>query len=444
MADSEPTYAIAEPTKRLFLSLLTRDISLEHAILDLIDNSINSAIHQRNLDLVDSFDEFVSGKLSSAQQPSEISIRFSADEFEIADKCGGIPLEAAKNTVFRFGRDEKGADGDVLSVYGVGLKRALFKIADHIHVWSQTEKNAFVVEDHAADWAARQEQEWRFPLQELPRNASQANGTRIFLKDILTPIKAVLADPSFEEKLIRRISGTYSFFINSICNISVNGKPVGAHPLSVGSWENENPQIDRFSGHGCELRIIAGLAPRAQWAHEFAGWYIFCNGRTVLLAEKTTLTGWGELMPLYMSKFRGFRGLVFFFAKDPENLPWTTTKTNVNVDSPVYKLALTSMASASRPALNYLNSLYQTDEVEQAKARAATNSLIERPLTELLTVREAAFSTKQVRGPQIVRVQYDVTVEELKRVREHRGKTTEPARKIGRMTFDYYVKHEGV
>lgn len=444
MPESEPTYANAEPTKRLFLSLLTRDISLEHAILDLVDNSINSAIRERSLNLVESFDDFVSGRLAALFEPSEIAIRFSVDEFEIADKCGGIPLQAAKNTVFRFGRDETSAEGDVLSVYGVGLKRALFKIADHIQVWSQDDKNAFIVEDHAAEWASRQELEWRFPLQELPRDVTRSNGTRILLRDILPAIKEALTAPSFEEKLIRRISGTYSFFINSICNITVNGKSISPHPLSVGSWENENPQIDRFSGHGCEVRIIAGLAPRSLWAQEYAGWYIFCNGRTVLLAEKSELTGWGDVMPLYMSKFRGFRGLVFFFAKNPENLPWTTTKTNVNVDSPVYKLALTSMASASRPALNYLNSLYQTDEVEQAKARAATNSLIEKSVVELLSVKEATFSTKKVRGPQTIRVQYDVTVDELNRVRKHRGKSSEPARKIGRMTFDYYLKHEGI
>jgi Histidine kinase-, DNA gyrase B-, and HSP90-like ATPase len=204
MTQSEPTYAIAEPTKRLFLSLLTRDISLEHAILDLIDNSINSAIRVRNLNLVESFDDFVSGQLAAAYEPSDISIRFSVDEFEIADECGGIPLQAAKTTVFRFGRDETSAAGDVLSVYGVGLKRALFKIADHIQVWSQDDENAFIVEDHAADWASRQEVEWRFPLRELPRDASRSNGTRILLRDILPAMKEALSAPSFEEKLIRR------------------------------------------------------------------------------------------------------------------------------------------------------------------------------------------------------------------------------------------------
>ena len=36
--------ADASPEKRLFISLLTRDISLVAAFLDLIDNSINAAL----------------------------------------------------------------------------------------------------------------------------------------------------------------------------------------------------------------------------------------------------------------------------------------------------------------------------------------------------------------------------------------------------------------
>jgi hypothetical protein len=162
------------------------------------------------------------------------------------------------------------------------------------------------------------------------------------------------------------------------------------------------------------------------------------------MSDKGPTTGWDVGMPSYMSKFRGFRGLVFFFARNPEDLPWTTTKTAINKESPAFKLALTSMASNARPVLNFLNSLYQKDEVEQAKARAATNSLIEKSVVELLPVREAQFSIKTVRGPRTTRLQYDVTFDELNRVRKHLGKSSESGAKIGRMTFEYYLKREGI
>jgi hypothetical protein len=201
MPEERDTYAVAEPTKRLFLSLLTRDISLEDAILDLVDNSINSAIRIRNLDMVDHFDDFIAGRLSGEKPLSKIEIRFSADRFEITDDCGGIPLNAAENSVFRFGREDAPIEGDVLSVYGVGLKRALFKIGDHIQVSSQDASNAFIVEDHARSWAARAETEWRFPLHVLRRDRSKPDGTRIVLLDILPEIQEVLGDSSFGQAI---------------------------------------------------------------------------------------------------------------------------------------------------------------------------------------------------------------------------------------------------
>jgi Histidine kinase-, DNA gyrase B-, and HSP90-like ATPase len=152
MSTSGQAYANAEPTKRLFIDLLTRDISLEHAILDLIDNSINSAIRERRLDLAASFDDFIGPGTKPANEKSVVEISYSSNEFKITDDCGGIELEAAKNTVFRFGRGKSAPTGDMLSVYGLGLKRALFKIGDDIKVSSQTKQSAFVVEFSASDW----------------------------------------------------------------------------------------------------------------------------------------------------------------------------------------------------------------------------------------------------------------------------------------------------
>jgi len=41
----------AAPTKRLFIEMLTRDVSLEDAVLDLIDNAIDSVCRRKDIDL---------------------------------------------------------------------------------------------------------------------------------------------------------------------------------------------------------------------------------------------------------------------------------------------------------------------------------------------------------------------------------------------------------
>jgi hypothetical protein len=37
-----PKYASARPTKRFFIQMLTADIALEDALLDLVDNSVDA------------------------------------------------------------------------------------------------------------------------------------------------------------------------------------------------------------------------------------------------------------------------------------------------------------------------------------------------------------------------------------------------------------------
>jgi hypothetical protein len=70
--------------------------------------------------------------------------------------------------------------------------------------------------------------------------------------------------------------------------------------------------------------------------------------------------------------------------------------------------------------------------------------LEEKPVREVLPIRESSFSIKKVASPRVTRIQYDVTLDELNRVRKHIGKSREPAAKVGRMTLDYYFKKEGL
>src|SRR4051794_10181785 len=81
----------AGPTKAFFVSMITRDIELQPAIVDLVDNSVDGARRLRG-----------EGSLDGLR----IDIRSSPEAFEILDNCGGIPFEIARNHAFRFGRDK--------------------------------------------------------------------------------------------------------------------------------------------------------------------------------------------------------------------------------------------------------------------------------------------------------------------------------------------------
>jgi len=76
---NEVIFAAANPEKRLFIELITRDITLADAILDIVDNSINAAMEPRAKSLKTSAD--YAQTLSTVRTPSAtIEISVSATE----------------------------------------------------------------------------------------------------------------------------------------------------------------------------------------------------------------------------------------------------------------------------------------------------------------------------------------------------------------------------
>ena len=80
--------AAANPTKEFFVSMLTRDISIEDCILDLIDNSVDAAWESEG------------GSLPGIEPSSRldgytVELTIRPDKFEIRDNCGGLSLEDA-------------------------------------------------------------------------------------------------------------------------------------------------------------------------------------------------------------------------------------------------------------------------------------------------------------------------------------------------------------
>ena len=58
-----------------------------------------------------------------------ISIVISPGKFSITDNCGGMTINEAQNYAFSFGRsDSMPGDDYSIGVYGIGMKRAAFKL----------------------------------------------------------------------------------------------------------------------------------------------------------------------------------------------------------------------------------------------------------------------------------------------------------------------------
>src|ERR1035438_9118294 len=123
--------ASAHPRNHFFVEMFTRDLTLTECILDLIDNSIDGLVrtHEINLgqDLLDQ------GAPKGTATLPLVSIKYGRNSFEIRDSCGGIGLKEAQEEVFNFGHSiehHQKAHVHQLGVYGIGLKRAVFKLGE--------------------------------------------------------------------------------------------------------------------------------------------------------------------------------------------------------------------------------------------------------------------------------------------------------------------------
>ena len=388
---NERIMADVNPTKGFFINMLTRDIELNDAILDLLDNCLDGVVRIRDQEHRDRDSKnFYSGFIAK--------IHITKDSFVIEDNCGGIPLSIAKDKAFRMGRDESAPRNEsaTVGIYGIGMKRAIFKIGKSATVESVTPDDKFIV-TIPKDWEAQDE--WKFPITMKSRNESEVNGTKIEIRNINEAIGKQWSEEGHLEayvyELIGHIKKSYSLIIERGFKVEVNEQLIEGEPVSF-VWSEDNkgikPYIYRYEKDGVSVRVAVGFyappptvdesdsmaekSPRRASAD--AGWTVICNDRVVLYNNKDHLTGWGENgVPRYHTQFIGIRGVVEFISKEPEKLPMTTTKRGVDLASPLYALVKKKMCEGLKIFTNFTNDWKGTANSETEYFKRATNITIE-------------------------------------------------------------------
>jgi hypothetical protein len=188
LIDSMPTDTM--PTKAFFVDMLTRDIQLERAVLDLVDNSVDGAKRLRPAQPMD----FAGLR---------VEIVVSAGRFMIYDNCGGFDIATAKDYAFRFGR-AVGAQSTPYSIgqFGVGMKRALFKFGRSFEVTSATATERWVVDVDVDEWERRGDWHFRFSMIEtgivVP---GEDRGTTIIVRNLRAEVAAKFGAEQFARTL---------------------------------------------------------------------------------------------------------------------------------------------------------------------------------------------------------------------------------------------------
>jgi hypothetical protein len=427
----------AHPTKDFFVDMITRDISLKGCIFDLLDNSIDGARRERG----------EAADLSLA--PHFARINFSTTEFQITDNCGGIRLSDAIDYAFHFGR-RPNSPADVsggIGLYGIGMKRAIFKLGRMTTVRSETADSCFTVNVDVEKWK-QDEKDWDFDYDDAPQIGE--HGTTFVVTQLHEGIAETFRDPEFRNSLVRSIAQDYSYFISKGFRIVVDGALVPSYAYQLKESSEIAPAVEAYEDEGVRIRLAAGwiddlpdeipedLRPKDVDRY---GWFVICNGRVVLAADKSHRTIWGaDDYQVWHPQYNGFAGFAFFEADDQRKLPWTTTKRDLDESHPLYRRAVARMKRITDEFIDYSNrrktDLDKAKAIEKSAAKVDVATLIQPQIARLPVLADGGYRKS------FTTISYRKPLADLNKIRSHIGRPMAHAKDIGLLTFDYYWKSE--
>jgi hypothetical protein len=432
----------AMPTKAFFVDMLTKDIALEQAVLDLVDNSVDGAKR------FPSDDELpFSGY--------RIRLRISSRAFTLSDNCGGFSTDAARDYAFRFGRPlETPRESGSIGQFGVGMKRALFKFGKKFLVRSTTKNERWSINVDVDEW--EKNDDWHFDWAtkiNLSTDHDTTLGTFIRVNTLRPAVAARFSTELFKSTLRELIKGKHRQFIAQGLAISINGRHIDATNLYLLVRDDLSPGYDEFKLESDDeadviVRIIAGVgtsSPRE------AGWYVVCNGRVVLEAERSKTTGWGVVdqkissAPSYHNQFARFRGIILFDSIDSARVPWNTTKDDIDADSDVWQRAFPRMMEMMRPVIDFLYEL-DRDVDEFTKDHSALFQYVDRAASvrsETVSHKKAFTAPRRAevsKGPRQVKIQYHRPINDIEFLQDELGVPS--AKQVGEKTFDMALRQQ--
>ena len=420
--------------------MLTRDIPLIPAIMDLADNCTDGARSLRK---------------DKSYKGLWVKIALTRTGFEIRDNCGGISVNVARKYAFRFGRPD-GTPTVKHSVgrFGVGMKRALFKLGRKFRIESKTKTSRFVLDVDVDAWA--REPNWEFQFKELDEAASFSEaetGTTIKVSALRDDIVGNFDLVSFVTELHHALSSALQVPIAKGLAITINEEhlePVDAKFLSNSQLSPAYKKLNlSHRGKAVTVSLYCGLGKSEDRAS--AGWHVFCNGRLILAGDKSGMTGWGEdtngiSIPGFHGQFNHLRGRAEFDCDDAECLPWNTTKTGVNEDSPVYRNAKIEMVKLMRPVVNFLNKLKEEKERREPDDPGPLEKLVVGSAEKSVDAVDCRTTFKppviksEPRKRLSQRISYDKPIKEIEAAKQALSATS--LKEVGEKTFDYFFKNE--
>jgi hypothetical protein len=282
--------------------------------------------------------------------------------------------------------------------------------------------------------------------EDLPESNEEA-GTSIEVTELFPGIAEEFGLDNFITRLRQTLSAAHQNSMERGLAVTLNGLPLDFSVADLLVSDELAPAFRSITSHHDNVdvfvKMYAGLATSDPAK---AGWNVFCNGRLILEADKSRKTGWGDSNPNYHNEYARFRGFVFFDSDKAALLPWNTTKSDVDADSPVYRAVRLQMIQMMRPIIDFLIRV----AAEKKRQDNDDPTLLETKIGEARPVRLTALPARETLlvpyeqarlvARNTVRICFNADrshVDEVKKVLK-----VGTYRQVGEQVFEYYRKME--
>ncbi|MGH7814652.1 MAG: ATP-binding protein [Candidatus Binataceae bacterium] len=325
---------------------------------------------------------------------------------------------------FRMGRPKHipAVEHGSVGVYGIGMKRAVFKMGRRALISTQHRRQSYEVEV-TPEWMDN-DAGWSLPVRAAKKPAAQ-DGTTIVIGELYGGIsQRFSADAhAFKSDLERLISTHYAFIIDKGFSVKVNKDVVKPRPTQLIFAKSKDqrrgnliqPYIFRTeTPDGVKVFLAVGFTrpipseeeaanatEETKYSSLDAGWTVLCNDRAVLYCDRSELTGWGEAgVPRYHNQFIAISGIVDFRSDDLSKLPTTTTKRGIDASSSLYLQIKNKMREGMSLFTDYTNKWKGRADESRKQIDAGTPLSFEQIKAEAKNLKFKTLKKSVPRGEQ--------------------------------------------
>ncbi|WP_435159838.1 ATP-binding protein [Haladaptatus sp. DFWS20] len=364
MSKGDETYDLA-PSKQTYRSLKS-DVNPISSVKELVDNVLDNWRR--------------AGKSGDFDLTIDIDIDFDAGTFRIEDDSGGIS-DGDISKIFALGESTNSDVSWSIGAYGMGAKKAIVRLGRKATIKSRMRDEeqgyGFVVDEewlNSDSWSVDRQifdnlregttiieiEDLQIQVEsEMDETGEETDGDE---EAEAEEVSASFKSPKdFAQQLREDLSESYQEFLygratpsDGNLTIVVNGEEVknpsppdwsytpydGFHPRLFKQYQispsNLPSNIDRATPISIDVEV--GLLREGK--EEEAGTDVIIQNRKIISASKEEEGGWGNFLPAFNPQRRRTKFVLKLSTeKEPDDLPWDTQKSHLDISNPIAEKA---------------------------------------------------------------------------------------------------------